>query len=140
MDDDEQTDSERTVVTTYVPAYQKEKWQAHAAELDMSQSEFVKTMVQAGRRGFGETASKDAETTSSRRNPRGSSAESGPTDGLKQTVLDALEESPYLSWDDLVDIVIGDVETELETTITDLQEKNEITHSPRKGGYVRTED
>ena len=43
---------ERTSVRTYVPEYQKEAWAAHADELDMSQSEFVRTMVQAGRSGF----------------------------------------------------------------------------------------
>lgn len=140
MDDEEQADSERTVVTTYVPAYQKAEWQAHAEDLDMSQSEFVKTMVQAGRRGFGEGDSDVGGTPSSGQNPRGSGAGNGKADELKRTVLDALDESPYLSWDELVDIVTGDVENKLETTITDLQEENEITHSPRKGGYVRTED
>ncbi|MEZ3114717.1 DUF5805 domain-containing protein [Halobaculum sp. MBLA0147] len=44
---------EQTPVTTRVPAYQKEAWRADAEELGMSQSEFVRTMVQAGRRELG---------------------------------------------------------------------------------------
>ncbi|MFT4957036.1 MAG: hypothetical protein ACI9EZ_000344, partial [Halobacteriales archaeon] len=49
---DEDVDTERSVVKTYVPAYQKALWQRQAETLEMSQSEFVRTMVQAGRRGF----------------------------------------------------------------------------------------
>ena len=43
---------ERKVVKAYVPAYQKERWQEHADELGMNQSEFVKCMIQAGRRVY----------------------------------------------------------------------------------------
>jgi hypothetical protein len=44
---------DRTPVTTRVPAYQKEVWEDDADELGMSQSEFVRTMVQAGRHELG---------------------------------------------------------------------------------------
>jgi hypothetical protein len=40
---------QRTVVKTYIPKYQKEMWSEHANKLNMSQSEFVRCMVQAGR-------------------------------------------------------------------------------------------
>jgi len=45
-------DTSRTAVKTYVPAYQKRLWADHADELGMSQSEFVRTMVQVGRSDF----------------------------------------------------------------------------------------
>jgi len=46
---------DRRSVKTYVPEDQKAIWQDHADDLGMSQSEFVRTMVQAGRRGFRST-------------------------------------------------------------------------------------
>jgi len=49
---DRDADTSRTAVKTYVPAYQKRLWADHAEELGMSQSEFVRTMVQAGRSDF----------------------------------------------------------------------------------------
>lgn len=52
MTTDRDADTSRTAVKTYVPAYQKRLWADHADELGMSQSEFVRTMVQAGRHGF----------------------------------------------------------------------------------------
>ncbi|MFB6081398.1 MAG: DUF5805 domain-containing protein [Halanaeroarchaeum sp.] len=141
MADESEAATERAVVTTYVPRYQKELWQDHADDLGMSQSEFVKAMVQAGRRGFGTSEGPDGSgRASSERNPQGSDPEDTGPEELESTVLDALEDEPYLGWDDLVDVVIGDVEADLEETITDLQERNEITHSPRKGGYVRLEE
>lgn len=137
---EENDESERAVVTTYVPRYQKQQWKEHAEELDMSQSEFVKTMVQAGRRGFGEEpGERDSATPSSDRPPQGSSPEDGENDDLESTVIAALEDTPHMSWDDLLEAVIGDVEADLEETITTLQEQNRITHSPRKGGYVLME-
>jgi len=52
MSADEDVDASRKTVKTFVPAYQKTEWKRHADELGMSQSEFVRTMVQAGRRDF----------------------------------------------------------------------------------------
>lgn len=133
--------TERAVVTTYVPEYQKQQWKNQAEDLDMSQSEFVKAMVQAGRRGFGgDSQSVVSATPSSSPEPQGSDGEKGENDDLEQTVLSALDENPYLTWEELLESVIGDVEAELEETITMLQENNEITHSPRRGGYVLMED
>ncbi|MDZ7730471.1 MAG: hypothetical protein U5K37_05470 [Natrialbaceae archaeon] len=43
------SESDRATVRTYIPAYQKDHWAEHADELNMSLSEFVRTMVQAGR-------------------------------------------------------------------------------------------
>ena len=40
---------DRVGLKTYVPRYQKREWQSHADRLDMTQSEFVRVMVQAGR-------------------------------------------------------------------------------------------
>lgn len=133
--------AERAVVTTYVPQYQKQQWKNHAEDLDMSQSEFVKAMVQAGRRGFGgDGQSADPTTPSSTPEPQGSDGEDGVNDDLERTVLSALEENPYMTWEEIVESVIDDVETDLEETITALQERNKITHSPRRGGYVLMED
>lgn len=132
---------ERAVVTTYVPQYQKQQWKNHAEDLDMSQSEFVKAMVQAGRRGFGRDGrTTDSTTPSSSPEPQGLDNEDGENDGLERTVLSALEENPYMTWEELLESVIGDLEEDLEKTITTLQENNEITHSPRRGGYVLMED
>ncbi|MFB6125301.1 MAG: DUF5805 domain-containing protein [Halanaeroarchaeum sp.] len=139
MSDDSAT--ERSVVTTYVPAYQKAAWREHADDLGMSQSEFVKTMVQAGRRGFGaDVETPDAATPSSTPEPQGSRADDGAPDGFEAQVLSAVENQPYLGWDELVEAVLGDLEGDLEEAVTNLQQRNEITHSPRKGGYVRVED
>ena len=67
---------DRRSVKTYVPAEQKDRWQEHADELGMSQSEFVRTMVQAGRRGFSLSDSgKAAEPGPSGSDPRGDALE-----------------------------------------------------------------
>lgn len=46
--------SDREQVRTYVPPWQKEEWKEKAEEWNMSQSEFVRTMVQAGKLWFEE--------------------------------------------------------------------------------------
>jgi hypothetical protein len=118
-------DDDRAVVKTYVPPEQKAAWREHADELDMTQSEYLRTMVQAGRRGFldgvEEGGSRDAT-------PGG--------DGVEDRVLDALSESEFVSWDELVEAVSEGLEDRVHEAVQSLQADGRITHDPREGGYV----
>lgn len=123
-------EADRVTVSTYVPADQRDRWRADAEALDMSQSEFVRAMVQAGRRGFdldgGDT--NPAETDVAGSNPRGN--------GLKSAILDLLEQEGQLGWADLVDELLGDFEGDIEDELIALQEQGRIQHSPRNGTYA----
>lgn len=123
---------DRAVVKTYVSADQKARWAEEAEEMGMSQSEYVATMVQAGRRELGlERPDRPARETQSQ--------ESGPGAGdegdLEERVLTALSGDEHRSWDELVATLTADVEDRLEATLDDLQERNAVTHSGRHGGY-----
>lgn len=122
---DGEANTERTVVKTYLPAYQKEIWKEHAAELGMSQSEYVRAMVQAGRKGFEATPS---EGHSAPTNPRG--------DSLETRILTLLENGHYLSWDELVEELSNSFNDRLESALDDLQQANQIQYSGRHGGYT----
>lgn len=125
MDADRETS--RTDVTTYVPEYQKSEWKEHADRLDMSQSEFVRTMVQAGRRGFDIA------------NPGVPDASPGG-DGLETRLQAILREHDFLSWDELVDALAEDVEARLDDALDDLQTQNRVRYSGREGGYTLVDD
>jgi len=131
MSDD--ADTERAVVKTFVPSYQKEDWKRDAENLDMTQSEFVKTMVQAGRRGFG-LESDSGETASPAEGSSGGSNPGG--DALETRLLDRLAADEYLSWDQLVEALAGDFEDRLEETLQRLQNENRVQYSGREGGYT----
>ena len=128
-------DKSRTSVKTYVPTYQKEEWQRHAERLDMSQSEFVRTMVQAGRRDFevpapgGDSTASDGE----------GEAETSALD-LESQVAAALAPGEYRSWDDLVTRLTDDVEARLDDALQSLQSADRIRYSGREGGYTFVED
>ncbi len=117
-------DTSRKSVKTYVPAYQKAEWQSHADDLEMSQSEFVRTMVQAGRKGFESAA---VEPDSPDPDPGGSS--------LETQVLELLSADTY-SWDELLEAVSDDIESRLDETLEQLQANNRIRYSGRHGGYT----
>ncbi len=121
------SDTERTTVTTYVPTYQADIWSEHANELDMSRSEFVRTMVQAGRNGF------DPESDS----PDGSPDPAG-RQGLETRVERVLVESGPLSWDALAESLTEDIESRLAEALRTLQEENRVSYSGRTGGYTLT--
>ncbi|RQG97598.1 DUF5805 domain-containing protein [Natrarchaeobius oligotrophus] len=121
-------DTSRKSVKTYVPAYQKDEWQAHAKELEMSQSEFVRTMVQAGRKGF----DPDREEPDSPDATPGGNA-------LETRVLELLSDDTY-SWDELLDAVSDDIESRLDETLEELQATDRIRYSGRHGGYVVVDD
>ncbi len=119
---------DRRSMKTYLPEEQKREWERHADELGMSQSEFVKTMVQAGRRGFSVGQSSSPEKTHSQgSNPGG--------DGLESRVEQILADGPR-SWDDLIEEVRGDLEERLDETLDSLQDRNRVRYSGREGGYT----
>lgn len=118
-------DSERARVQTYVPKYQKDVWQDHADDLEMTQSEFVRTMVQAGRRGFGADADGHAE--------EGDVDDSAGD--LEQRVREQLRDGAR-SWDELLSGLTDDIETRLEETLQRLQDDGTVRYSGPEGGYV----
>ncbi|AHG03700.1 hypothetical protein HALDL1_08880 [Halobacterium sp. DL1] len=120
---------DRAVVKTYVPAHQKEQWVTHAEEMDMSLSEFLRSMVQAGRRGF---LTDREEGGSEGSDPRGQ--------GLEDRVLATLSAEGVVSWDQLVDELSGDFEDRLDETVQALSEAGEIRFDPRRDGFVLQED
>lgn len=122
-------ESDRVTVNTYVPANQRDRWRGDADALDMSLSEFVRSMVQAGRRGFsldggtGDPVEPDLP---------GSTPRSG---GPKTAILGILRREGGLGWSELVDELTGDIEDELESAIVELRDEGRIRHSPREGTY-----
>lgn len=130
-------DTETVQVKTRVPKYQRDEWKAAASDLGMTQTEFVRTMVQAGRRGF-ESGDFDASAS----NPvEGPSEDSNPGgDGLESRVHSALVDAGVMSWDELVDELAGDFEDRLENALDELQSADRIRYSGRDGGYVLTDD
>jgi hypothetical protein len=131
-----EADTERTVVKTYVPAYQRKEWDDHADKLDMSRSEFVKTMVQAGRRGFG-TDGRERTADAGPNQDEGSAGQSpSGTDGdLEAEVLEMLAERPR-GWEELLEELTAEIEDSLDETLQALQEAGEVRYSGRDGGYV----
>lgn len=136
MSDDGGPDTETVQVKTRIPKYQKAEWNAAADRLGMSQSEFVRTMVQAGRNGFegpenGEKTSNPVETHPDHSSPGGG--------GLETRVQSTLAEEGVMSWDQLVGELSGDFEDRLEDAIADLEAAGVVRYSPRDGGYVLTD-
>jgi len=121
---------ERTRVQTYVPASQRREWEERAESMDMSLSEFVRTMTQAGKRGFDEVVSTPRKPESSA-DP--SSAHGPQGSALEDRILSALSRDTYKEWDALVAAVQDDFEEELGESIDDLLENGEIEHRHGKG-------
>jgi len=130
-------DTSRARVQTYVPTYQKEEWSTHADELDMSLSEFVRSMVQSGRRGF--TGPETAIETDEAEKGGGDHHSDADPQGqrLEDRVLSILADGTSYDWDELVEAVTDDVEAQLDETLQELQARDEIRYSGRDGGYVR---
>jgi len=123
-------DRERVSVQTYVPAYQREVWSEEADAWGVSRAEYVRAMVQAGRRSFdlGEDDENPVE-------PDDPDATPG-VDGLEDRILAILErEGPY-GWEELVGALTDDLEERLDRALEDLQAGNRVRYSGRGGGYT----
>lgn len=126
-------DTSRAVVQTYVPTYQRELWDGHADRLDMSRSEFVRTMVQAGRRQIGDDPELAVSATSE-------NTETNDEESLDDEVVALLDEADALAWEELLSALTDDIESRLDETLQELQESNKIRYSGRADGYVLAED
>jgi hypothetical protein len=127
----------RATVRTYVPEYQKERWREQADDLGMSLSEFVRTMVQAGRSDF---EVPDPPTGDSSGDPPGSRDATPRGQALEDRILAVLDEDGYSSWDELLDGLTADIEDRMEGALETLQRENRVTHSGRHGGYTLIDD
>ncbi|WP_256300456.1 DUF5805 domain-containing protein [Haloarchaeobius salinus] len=128
----------RTAVRTYVPTYQKQQWAEEADALDMSHSEFVRTMVQAGRRSFDLDESPDSDDSGDTNESIADDTDGAELADRVLTILDDRDDPQ--TWDDLVAAVTNDVEERLDEALGDLQEAGELRYSGRDGGYVPTGD
>lgn len=125
---------DRVQVKTRIPEWQKEHWQEHADRLGMSQSEFVRTMVQAGRRELG------LEEDENILEEGGSDGSDPGGRGLEVRVEALLSRQGSLSWDELVSTVVDDVEQQIDDTLDELQAANRVRYSGRDGGYVLVDE
>jgi len=123
-------ESDPVTVSTRIPKAQRDRWREDADALDMSQSEFVRAMVQAGRRGFSSNGANGnaVETDVAAADPRGSD--------LRTAILDVLRREGELEWAEIADAVIGDVEDDVEGELLALQARDEVRHSPQRGTYA----
>jgi hypothetical protein len=132
--------NERVSVQTYVPSDQRDRWREEAEELDMSQAEYVRTMIQAGRRGFDLTRNGSVDTESSTSAEAPSIDVTPGVDGLKDRILDVLREEGIADWDALLAGVTDDIEERLESVLEELQSADRIRYSGRQGGYTVVDD
>lgn len=131
----------RTSVRTYVPAYQKARWQSHAEKLDMSQSEFVRTMVQAGRSGFEPDEAEPSSETGIDGDPENTHSPGANPRGkeLEERVAEILADGSHYDWDELLAALTDDIEKRLDDTLQELQSAGRVRYSGRHGGYVLDE-
>lgn len=122
------SDEERVSVKTSVPRYQKEAWKEHADALDMTQSEFVRTMTQAGRRGF---EPEPPEPPSSDADPGGNV--------LRNPILESLSENGHRRFDEIVESLSDAFEDQVDETLQALQNAGLVQYS-RREGYTLTGD
>lgn len=135
------SEGERVSVQTYVSADQRERWREEADDLDMSQAEYVRSMVQAGRRSFDLRTGGDSLRTDSDSAADAPSQDATPgVEGLEDRILEILRTEEFADWDDLVDGVTHGIEERIEKSLQDMVAEGRVEHSPRRGGYTVVDD
>lgn len=120
-------DDATVAVQCTVPEYQRREWEQHADELNMSLSEFLRCMTQAGRNDFN-TQSTESPTTPNQ------------TSDLNATIefdlLSLIREHEPINWE----TVMAELESEVEKTLNTLQANGSVVYSGKAGGYTVTEE
>lgn len=132
---------ERVRVQTYVSSSQRDRWREEADELDMSQAEYVRSMVQAGRRSFDLNTDGGSLNAESDNPAGGDSPDVTPgVEGLEDRIIEVLRTEEYADWELLVAGVTDDIERRLDETLERLQTEGRIRYSGRHGGYTVIDD
>lgn len=130
LEDGDDVDTERTCVQTYVPAYQREIWTDHADELEMSRSEFIRSMVQAGRRGFHTGPDDDGE----RAPGEGDAGDERLPAVVRDRVAAVLGQVEYVQHEELHALLVEDITQALGAALDDLQDDDTVRH--QRDGYT----
>lgn len=117
----------KKVVKTQIPAYQKQDWKDHAQELDMTLSEYLRCMVQRGRTAY---AMDNLEDASKDTNPRGNNA--------KDRLLDILQVDTPVRFEQIIESYATNIEIEVEDALIELADEERIHQTPR-GGWIKIE-
>lgn len=136
MATDGDVDTTRAHVQTYVPEYQKEAWAQEADAMDMTLSEFVRSMVQAGRSDVTDSLAGGKPTGEVGTSATPSSDPEPQGKGLEDRVVDILDADEFYEWDELLDALTTDIEDRLEDALQELQAEGAVQHSGRNGGYT----
>lgn len=109
---------ETVEISLYIPEHQLEIWSEHADELGMNRSEFIRAMVQAGRRDF--------------------TVSPGPSeDAVRDDILQLLEEHGELDHSEIVQHLVDEIEADVGDAIVELQRQNDIRYA--RDGFVAFE-
>lgn len=117
---------DRVQVKTTIPAYQKRAWQDDADEFGMSLSEFVRSMVQAGRRGYEHD-----------RVNRGDDDATPGVEAVEMAILDVLRDGP-MNPDELRRETLRSLEEEFQPAFERLESENRIQYDVEREGFVPT--
>lgn len=128
-------------VKSYLPPYQKEEWTEHRQELGIdSQSEFVRMMVEAGRRALDpQFVREQVDDTPADAADTADDLPDDPAERLEEWVMLTLNDGEYHSWPELVTKYgYGEenISAELDDVLKQLQTAGRVEYNPRDGGYA----
>jgi hypothetical protein len=133
-DEESERDTETKRVQTYIPAYQKEIWSEHAGTLGMNQSEFIRSMVQAGRRGY----LTGPDVAGGHGPGEGDAGEPAFPDIVRERALAVFRAVDHVTRDELQEVLTEDVTEALDTVLDDLQQENAVLR--RRDGFELIND
>lgn len=103
-----------------VPIDECEEWMSEKEEMNMTNSEFCRSMIRAGRRNLNLT---DAHPDNQGTN----------LDEIENEVIKCLSSTDAKSFNEIIDSLVGDIEDEVQEV---LLENEDATYIPKEDGYI----
>ena len=137
--------AESKVATTYPTEAQYERWKKEAEDFDMSTSEFIKSMTEAGMKKFERHIETDEEASELRQQrndlkdelersrSRVRELEDQLHSGERQVLQQKIEENPGIGFGQLVQEVVDSAPERINRHLTELE--GESIHSEGEGFY-----
>lgn len=113
------------------------EWVEDANDMGVSNAEWARRMIRAGRRQWGYDWTEEAEVP----HIQADTTPSDPSEEAKVIIKDAilrnLAADEGLSRDEILDLVAQDVERMILESLEKLMDEEEVQNRPSKGGFIR---
>ena len=125
---------EQRKIGPYIPT----EWVEEAAQSEVSNAEWYRRMIRAGRRQWGYDHIEEPEEPGLQFDEPGQASDH-PAGDLRESILRNLSTTDGVDQEELAELLLDDLQDQMEVALQDLKDDGKVDIDLNKGGWIKTE-